>query len=408
MTNPTGRSFLSYRRKRKEEAALLLQAHHDHGIPTWQDVRNLGSVPTEDELRRTLADASIANAVLFVTPEVEESLVIRNVEVPQVMKRVERHDGFFAVPLAAGGLDYTAAARVTSNCVSAQNLADWNMHSVSGDELSTDAAGIVAEKVLVQRIQILHMSLPNDAPFKVGLFVRRSPPFELGNALTIDWSARFQGKEASANIWQGVLLPALSTIARVVAMHAPGRSIEAFGLPTLSAATALGCAFVSTGGVKLSWRQVATGRDDQHWSLQATRAPTDVACRIWSKAPDGKDIAVLVSVADDVEPAFATCQVTLPKLRALVHVKSSSGFPYTVESAGHALDIARKVEEGIRSARREYGNIGTVHLFMSVPAGLAVLIGQLLNTLGLVQAYEHVASDGTGCYRAGPLLRPSG
>ena len=46
--------------------------------------------------------------------------------------------------------------------------------------------------------------------------------------------------------------------------------------------------------------------------------------------------------------------------------------------------------------RREYGNIGTVHLFMAAPAGLAMLIGQLLNTFGAVQTYEHVTVDGSG------------
>lgn len=42
MTDPTGRSFLSYRRGRKDEAALLIAAQHDHGIPTWQDTRISG------------------------------------------------------------------------------------------------------------------------------------------------------------------------------------------------------------------------------------------------------------------------------------------------------------------------------------------------------------------------------
>jgi hypothetical protein len=53
----------------------------------------------------------------------------------------------------------------------------------------------------------------------------------------------------------------------------------------------------------------------------------------------------------------------------------------------------------MRTARREYGNIGTVHLFMAAPAGLAMLIGQLLNTFGAVQTYEHVTVDGSGQYR---------
>jgi SMODS-associated and fused to various effectors sensor domain len=56
--------------------------------------------------------------------------------------------------------------------------------------------------------------------------------------------------------------------------------------------------------------------------------------------------------------------------------------------------------------RREYGNIGTVHLFMVAPAGLAVLVGQLLNTFGAVQTYEHVLTDGSGEYKRAVLLRP--
>lgn len=406
MTDPTGRSFLSYRRTRKDEAALLVQAHHDHGIPTWQDVQNLGSVPTEDEIRRILADTSTASAILFITPEVEDSPIIRNVEVPNVIKRVERQDGFFAVPIAAGGLDYATAAQVTSNHLSAQNLSDWNMHRIASDSVSLSAATIVAEQVLVQRIQAIHALLPRGAPLKVGLFVRRAAPFELGNTLAIDWSGRFRSKETSLDVWQDVLLPALSTIARVIGTHAPGRNIEAFGLPTLPAAAALGCAFISTGGITLSWRQFTPGKSDQYWSLQEARSPAEVTCRTWSKAQDAQDIAVLVSLTDDVEPVFASCQGSLPTFRALVHIRSGTGFPHMIESAGQAHDIARKVEGGIRSARREYGGIGTVHLFMSVPAGLAVLIGQLLNTFGLVQTYEHVSVDGSGCYRPGPLLRP--
>jgi hypothetical protein len=98
MTDPTGRSFLSYRRARKDEAALLIAAQHDHGIPTWQDIHNLVSLSTEDEIRRVLADPSTASAVLFVTPEVEDSPIIRNVEVPKIIQRAEGGDSFFVVP----------------------------------------------------------------------------------------------------------------------------------------------------------------------------------------------------------------------------------------------------------------------------------------------------------------------
>jgi hypothetical protein len=36
-----------------------------------------------------------------------------------------------------------------------------------------------------------------------------------------------------------------------------------------------------------------------------------------------------------------------------------------------------------------------------------MLIGQLLNTFGLVQTYEHMPVDGVGIYHPAALLRPS-
>ena len=126
-----------------------------------------------------------------------------------------------------------------------------------------------------------------------------------------------------------------------------------------------------------------------------------------SKDPGARDIAVLVSVADNAEPVFAACQKNLPPLRALVHIARPGAYPHIIQTPGQATDIALAVQDGMRTARREYGNIGTAHLFMAVPAGLAMMIGQSLNTFGAVQTYEHVTVDGSGEYRPAALLRPN-
>jgi SMODS-associated and fused to various effectors sensor domain len=92
---------------------------------------------------------------------------------------------------------------------------------------------------------------------------------------------------------------------------------------------------------------------------------------------------------------FAAGLKKLPPLRALVHVTRPGSYPHLIRTPGEATDVALAVQHGMRTARREYGNIGTVHLFMAAPAGLAMLIGQLLNTFGAVQTYEHVTVDGS-------------
>src|ERR1700722_1865793 len=112
MTDPTGRSFLSYRRTRLNEAKLLIEAQHDVGVPTWQDLSELDEGHTDALLREELAAETTANAVCWLTPDVEGSDVITRTEVHGTLKRIDQNDGFFMVPVAAGGLDYKDVTRV--------------------------------------------------------------------------------------------------------------------------------------------------------------------------------------------------------------------------------------------------------------------------------------------------------
>jgi len=44
---------------------------------------------------------------------------------------------------------------------------------------------------------------------------------------------------------------------------------------------------------------------------------------------------------------------------------------------------------------------------MAVPAGLAMMVGQLLNVLGPIQTYDLESLSSGGQYRAAALLKPS-
>ena len=75
MTDATGRSFLSYRRIRIDEARLLIEAQHDVGIPTWQDLTELDEGHTEALLREAIADETTANAGrIRITPAARPKL----------------------------------------------------------------------------------------------------------------------------------------------------------------------------------------------------------------------------------------------------------------------------------------------------------------------------------------------
>ncbi len=106
MTVPTGKSFVSYRRTRLGEVAELVASLKERGLPTWQDIEDLRTEPTEAEIRNVLASDDIANVLLWVTPDVGQSPMITRVEVPCAVERHKRQDGFFILPVAAGGLGY--------------------------------------------------------------------------------------------------------------------------------------------------------------------------------------------------------------------------------------------------------------------------------------------------------------
>ena len=54
MTDPRGPCFVSYRRTRAADAGLLVQMLRERGIPTWKDVADLATTPTEAELRQAV------------------------------------------------------------------------------------------------------------------------------------------------------------------------------------------------------------------------------------------------------------------------------------------------------------------------------------------------------------------
>jgi hypothetical protein len=187
MTDPTGSSFLSYRRSRVEEARLLIEAQHDVGIPTWQDLSALEHDHTEQQLLEVLAEETTANALFWITPDVETSPVITRVELPSILRRVERRDGFFLVPVAAGRLDYGDVPRVVGTFTGLHDLGQWNIHKVTADPISATDAAVVARRILSRRLEEIIRQTPAGVPLRIVLNTRKKPAFLPGVALSLDF-----------------------------------------------------------------------------------------------------------------------------------------------------------------------------------------------------------------------------
>jgi hypothetical protein len=407
VTDPTGLCFLSYRRLRAAEAHDLARRLKARGIPLWVDISDLGSGSTEDQLIDALENERCAGGVVWLTPEVVDSPVIRRVEVPKMVERVRRRDGFFGVMALAGGLDYARAAEVAAENLGTDDLSAWNMERVEGDPAVATELDRVADIALRQRLAAVTRNRPGREPLRVGVWVRRSPPRDSDSALELDWHESFSGRQASVGAWDAELLPALKSVHEELARTQAGVAVVVHGHPTLAAAVALGRAFPAVAGIPLAWEQVAPDATRCQWSLSTTAESSGYDVTTRSIKTEGDGLAVLVSTIHDAGLAFGAT-TGLPSMRASIEVVPSAGGRPGPLTAGGALELAHAIAQAVRTARAEYRGVRQIHLFFACPVGLAIIVGQLLNAVGPMTVYEYIDDDAIGHYVPELRLPPSG
>jgi len=409
VTDATGLCFLSYRRSRSSDAGAIIGALRDRGIPTWQDVSDLASALTEQDLRHVLHDDATAGAVLYVTPDVEQSDVIRNIEAPIILERHHRDDRFVAVVVAAGGLDYGEIDRVLGPRVGPTYMPAWNILKIHSNPIThTDTAG-VADRMLELRAAAVNEQLSPGDPLKIIVSTRTPIMKTTGWAFAADLTHRFDGRLAKPGAWETNILPGFRSIRTAIQKKSRGRSVECSGQISLVAAAALGAEFLSVSGLHATWIQDLNtfGGGQEAWSLHAKRQPTDFKADIYPARVEKEDVALILSVThdimDDVRSAFRD---NFP-FRTLVHVHRPGAVTRGAQiSAGEALTVAHLAVDGVREACTVQKTRGAVHLLLAAPAGLAFLIGQLLNAFGEVRTYEHMPGSDP-CYVRAATLRPS-
>lgn len=411
-TDLTGRCFISYRRTHADDVSKILGAMLDHGVPPWQDRRDLSSEPLVPALQRALESPDTSGCLIWMTEDFATSPVVSRVELPLVHARCSRDPTFFADLWLADGMDYPKASELFRPAGIVEDVyAAWNIRQArtsraaggEGEGIDTSEATRVAVALLERRLAKLHERLAPAEPIRLlfNAHAEAGEAFVPGYGIQLNWARHFVHRFAEAETWTSVMLPALANVLRAVRSAAPGRSIAAEGQATLAACVALGRTFREVTGIALSWSQRPSGTA---WSLSGG----DVDCGFVSKLRHihvgSGDLAVFVSALADVEAAVSAT-VGLPKFRAVLSITPEDGSARReLSSPGHAAQLARLIGRVIREARKELRTVERIHLFIAGPAGLAVLVGQLLNSLGPVQTYEHEQIDGVGSYRAAALL----
>lgn len=134
--------------------------------------------------------------------------------------------------------------------------------------------------------------------------------------------------------------------------------------------------------------QVACKQKGQLWSSEIAPAAFKLAETVVDLS-QGPDLAVGLSVTNAITADVVSyCkQVNLPTARYVDLSPQGGVGPLSLPDAAAAVGWAHAAREGVRAAVRDSG-ARRVHLFMSAPAGAALLLGHIWNRVGTTVVYE--------------------
>ena len=384
---------------------MVRDALRDRGVPTWRDLDDLGPEPTEDELVQTLNGVGIAGAIMLVSPQVAASPMVRVVEAPAILDRYKKRDGFLLKPVLIN-LDYADIDRVLDRPGAFQELSRFDILKVPAESLQAADARRIARAVVKLRLRMIKAGEP-DAPFELGLFSRRTPGVD-GYALRHDVTPYFDGRFATDRTY-GTIEAALCDSASALAAMGHRIQIAARGNAALPLGVLFGAVY-SPFVFDLAWLQFAPGTSPENWSVKTGIEDVDLDIRVSKGDPQSEDLVLAVSINADVEHAVAEYLQTHPlNPRATIHVGLETG-PLQLGQTMSARQGLKVTYAAIDAARNEKTQLRlkrtNLHLFLACPLGLAVLIGQNLNTFNDCILYEHI-EGGHPAYSEVHRFKPS-
>ena len=228
--------------------------------------------------------------------------------------------------------------------------------------------------------------------FTLRMYHWEDTPYELKLEYdeVLDWSKYFERKSrriATPEIWKKELLPELSELQKRVRGSGTVRLIKLDGSVCLSAGLALGWSFPEVAEYTIEL-QPRLGQKIEPWRTDVTSQKVFNLNAIDKKMhADGNGLAVKFNIVADVTTdldKYISTSGSLFKASLQLTPENGVGEIITKESA---VGYARSAKKLIREAVTKY-DIDKIHLFFAGPLGVAIFVGQLLNSMPQVQCYE--------------------
>jgi hypothetical protein len=220
--------------------------------------------------------------------------------------------------------------------------------------------------------------------------------FDVPPTIELDWTRFFDIESRripTQQVWTDELIPELKRAKAQLGYVSGANFIEFRGKLPLSALLVVGRTLSEAGGFRLRVEQ-ATAGETHLWRSDAPASQFDLAVSETPIEGGGKDLLVSVSLTGDAEDDVRRLLSEDPRFKLWVDIKPVAGASSTsVKSASEATAIAVQVKELMRQLRIRSG-AERIGLILYSPASVALFVGQRLNALGEVIAYERRITGG--------------
>ena len=388
--------FLDYASEDTETVRDLQLRLNVRGIRSWHDVDNLlsGSLIKHERIHAIKHDVD-AFAILL-TPDSLLSNDIWQIDVPAALHRYERDPQFPIIIILQG----VSLAEVQQCCYkhNLENLSRFRRIELINDKAMkvteeeqhtkrNEAAKCILRATLSQHLR--RVNADHNYELSLALKTFASQPSVPRLDLDLDWLKLVNEKKRLATIqeWEQILLPALLDVKQSINEIVFSRRIHLFVTSILPIAIALGFTFRESARITL----LLEGQSET-WSTNVSPSEKDPLLREWISYDQGdQKIAVVEvtttkrSISQAVEENLLASGLT-PGYH--IRLESSDLIGKTVRDAAHAQAIAQQVGrvcQDLCDQRR----VKHIHLFVSTPVELAVLIGHQFNALSPITLYEY-------------------
>lgn len=370
--------FLSYSRKNLDEITTIAQIISVHGIRTWQDISNLGFGLAEHRIRQAI-QSETSGLLFYSTHESVSSSFIKSVELPEAERRHKQDASFNIVPVFRLPIADTDASLLGSLTVPISNFNGAKVE-IPADQSAIRSAARRAAEIVLQGLDL--GKCPHIVP--LGLTSKQAPSSHI--LLDLNFSAYFSNGYPSVYDWNDEFPAAVSRV-KAVLTQGSARTLRLYSYAHLSLGLLFGFVFRDRTGFTLEIEQTNKDRVKCIWSTAAQPSDHDIDFKEFPGVLDSQHLCVKINlVARDDFSVGSYLKSSGLACRAILEATPPS-YPYIISNE-QAIKIARQLSEKIKELHGKY-NTKVIHLFATVPLGLAVLIGYNLNACGSIQCYEY-------------------